>query len=65
METDNDGSYTLTAGDLAPLGGQTGTYNLAIIKLVEENISSPGYRPESVIRSRAFNIVEQVHIYGI
>lgn len=65
VETDNDGSYTLTAGDLAPLGGQTGTYNLAIIKLVEENISSSGYRPESVIRSRAFNVVEQVHIHDI
>jgi hypothetical protein len=65
VETENDGSYTLTAGDLVPLDGQTGTYNLAIIKLVEENITSPGYRSESIVRSRAFNSVEQVHIYDI
>jgi hypothetical protein len=64
-ETDNDGIDTLTASDLQPLGGQTGTYNLIILKQVEENIDSPGYMPESVIRVRAINVMEQIHIYDI
>ncbi len=61
-ETPNDGSETLTAADLAPLGGQTGSYNLAIIKIVEENIDAPGYKTESLVRMRAFNIMEQINI---
>jgi hypothetical protein len=61
-ETNNDGIDSLTAADLAPLGGQTGTYSLIIIKQVEENIDAPGYRPESLIRMRAFNLMAQINI---
>ncbi|UCC44120.1 MAG: hypothetical protein JSU65_13570 [Candidatus Zixiibacteriota bacterium] len=64
-EVPNDGLDSLTAADLAPLGGQTGTYNLAIVKLVEENLIAPGYGPESLIRSRAFNIMEQIYLTGL
>ena len=63
-QTANDGSGSLTADDLAPLGGQTGTYNLAVLKLAEENIDAPGYMPESLIRMRVFNVMEQVNIHS-
>jgi hypothetical protein len=61
-EVANDGLDSLTATDLIPLGGQTGQYNLAIIKYVEENISAPGYRSESLIRAKAYNVMEQINI---
>ncbi|MCP4582117.1 MAG: hypothetical protein GY839_10910 [candidate division Zixibacteria bacterium] len=63
-QTDNDGVDSLTASDLLPLGGVTGTYNLVIFKLVQQTISAGGYMPASIIRARAINVMEQIHIYG-
>ena len=61
-EVVNDGLDSLTAANLAPLGGQTGSYDLYLIKLVEENINVPGYKPESIIRSRVINRMPQINI---
>ena len=63
-ETANDGAETLTSSDLAPLVGQTGTYNLVIMKYVEQNIVAPDYKSESVIRARAYNVMEHISIAG-
>ena len=63
-EAINDGSASLTADDLAPLGGQTGIYNLAVVKLVEENIDAPGYMAEGLVRMRVFNVMEQIGIHS-
>jgi hypothetical protein len=64
-EVANDGMDSLTAADLAPLGGQTGAYDLIIIKQIEENIVAPGYRRESVVRMRAYNVMAQINLSGI
>jgi hypothetical protein len=58
----NDGSDSLTAADLTPLGGVTGTYDLYIIRQVEENIIAPGYLPLSFVRFRAMNRMPQISI---
>ena len=63
-EAVNDGLDSLSAADLAPLGGQTGTYNLIILRQVEESIDASGYRSESLIRARAYNVMEQINIFG-
>ncbi len=62
-ETDNDGTDSLTASDLAPLGGQADYYDLVIFMQVQQNIDATGYLPESVIRARAINVMPQVYIH--
>ena len=61
-ETTNDGVDSLTAADLAPLGGQTGSYDLIIFKSLEESIDRPGYMSESYIRARVINRMLQINI---
>ncbi|MEZ5358694.1 MAG: hypothetical protein R3F48_07645 [Candidatus Zixiibacteriota bacterium] len=51
----NDGADSLTAADLAPLGGTTGQYDLYLFKIYEENVSASGYVPGSLIRTRIIN----------
>jgi hypothetical protein len=62
LETANDGIDTLTAADLAPLGGQTGAYDLVIMKLGQQNISAPGYSAQSLFRTRSYNTMAQINI---
>jgi hypothetical protein len=61
-QVDNDGSDSLTAANLAPLSGQTGQYNLMISMRVQQTISAPGYIDQSVIRARAYNVMELINI---
>jgi hypothetical protein len=61
-EVANDGVDSLTAADLAPLGGQTGQYDLAVVKLVEENVVASGYRATSLVRFRAYNVMAQIRL---
>ena len=61
-EVANDGTDSLTEADLLPLDGHTGTYDLYLIKQVEENITSTGYLTQSLVRSRIINRMPQVHI---
>ena len=60
----NDGLDSLTAADLAPLGGVTGQYDLYIIRQVEENLIATGYLPLSIIRFRAINRMILINITG-
>ncbi len=61
-ETANDGIDSLTAADLAPLGGQTGTYDLVILLSHQVTIDALGYLPESYIRARVINRMPQINI---
>ena len=61
-EVINDGLDSLTAADLAPLEGQTGSYDLYLIRRTEENLDAVGYRPESLIRFRIINRMLQISI---
>jgi len=61
-ETTNDGIDSLTAADLAPLGGQTGSYDLIVFKLLKENLDIPGYVSGSYIRARVINRMLQIDI---
>jgi hypothetical protein len=61
-EVVNDGFDSFTAADLAPLDGQTGSYDLYLIKRTEENLDAVGYRPESLSRFRIINRMLQISI---
>jgi len=61
-ETANDGVDSLTAADLVPLGGQTGSYDLVILQSHQESIDALGYLPESYLRTRVINRMTQINI---
>ncbi len=63
-QVEDDGADSLTAADLAPLGGQAGTYNLAIVKVVQQPIIASGYIPQSVIRARVYHVMLQINLSG-
>jgi hypothetical protein len=55
VTTDNDGSYTFTAGELSAIDPSTN--DLQIVLLVENvmNIDATGYDPRSWIRARTYS----------
>jgi len=65
IETENDGSYTFSSGDLAPLGGQTGSYDLILLRREEATIDKPEYRSESLLRIRVYCKMEQINILSV
>lgn len=56
VTTENDGSYTFTAGELSVI--DPAVMDLQIVLIVEniENIDSPGYDPRSWIRARTISV---------
>ena len=62
VNTQNDGSYTFTEEDLAPLNNEDWTYRLIIIFQNESKINASGFDPRSIIRSRTFDIVHNLYI---
>ncbi|UCF05224.1 MAG: hypothetical protein JSV33_15105 [bacterium] len=62
ITTTNDGFYTFTADDLAPLNGETGQYDIIIIEQTVGAIVATGYMPGSIIRTRAYHMVVSVYL---
>ena len=54
----NDGSYSFTTDDLAPLGGQAGNYEIMLIYQKEKLISAAGYDSRSYIRARMISTID-------
>ena len=55
FETDNDGTHTFAAADLADL--PTGTYALNLIKYNRATVTATGYDPNSIVDAGSLNVV--------
>ncbi len=60
IETANDGSYTLTADDFAPIGTGTGAYIVLLVSEREVSIVNDLCAPESVLRVKSYHKVYNV-----
>ena len=62
VTVENDGSYTFTTADLAPLGGVGGRFDIIMIVQKEKNFYRNGYSMESIIRARMYNVAVSVYM---
>ena len=62
ITAENDGSYSVTPDDLAPLGGVGGRFDIILIVQKDKTFYRSGYSMESIIRARMYNVAVSVYL---